>query len=288
MQSIQMQARAKINLTMDVLYRREDGYHQVDALMQSISLCDVLTLEKGASLELSIEGDLPVDQDNLILRAARMLAEDAGIAPYARLHLVKHIPVAAGLGGGSADAAAVLLGLNRMWGLEYPMDRLLALGAKLGADVPFCMLGGCRRATGIGTDLEAVHRALPLYAVILKPCQGLLTKDIFEGLRLGKDTHHPNTKGAVRAVERGDMRALIGCMGNVLESAAVPLRPAILEAMEDLLTAGAQHARMSGSGPTVFGLFDGQEKATEAAVCLQAKYAECFAVQGVDEGVKFI
>lgn len=288
MQSIQMQARAKINLTMDVLYRREDGYHQVDALMQSISLCDVLTLEKGAGLELSIEGSLPVEQDNLILRAARMLAEDAGIAPCARLHLVKRIPIAAGLGGGSADAAAVLLGLNQLWGLEHPMEHLLALGATLGADVPFCMLGGCRRATGIGTNLQAVHRVLPLYAVVVKPGQGLLTKDIFAGLRLDKDTRHPDTKGAVRAVERGDLRALIGCMGNVLESTAVPLRPAIFEAMRDMLAAGAQHARMSGSGPTVFGLFDGQEKAAEAAIRLQAKYAECFAVQGVDEGIKFI
>ena len=154
MRKLCMEARAKVNLTMDVLRRREDGYHEVDLLMQSVSLHDTLTIEESDELTLTIAGSLPVEDNNLVLRAARLLAQDAGIEPTGKMHLVKRIPVAAGLGGGSADAAAAFVGLNQLWGLEYPQEKLLAIGAKLGADVPFCIAGGCCRATGIGTVLE--------------------------------------------------------------------------------------------------------------------------------------
>ena len=131
-----MQARAKVNLTVDVLRRRADGYHEVDLLMQSVSLCDTLRLREAEDLELTIEGALRPDPQNLILRAARLLAEDAGIAPRAKIALEKHVPVAAGLGGGSGDAAAALVGLNALWDLQYPPERLQALGARLGAEPP--------------------------------------------------------------------------------------------------------------------------------------------------------
>lgn len=191
-----MQARAKVNLTVDVLRRRADGYHEVDLLMQSVSLCDTLRLREAEDLELTIEGALRPDPQNLILRAARLLAEDAGIAPRAKIALEKHVPVAAGLGGGSGDAAAALVGLNELWNLQYPPERLQALGARLGADVPFCIAGGCQRATGIGTDLAPVRSRLPLHLVILKPCEGLLTKEIFGALDLAKVSRHPDTAGA--------------------------------------------------------------------------------------------
>ena len=163
MRKMCLQARAKVNLTMAVLRRRPDGYHDVDLLMQSVSLHDELTIEESDALVLTIEGNLPVEDNNLVLRAARLLAQDAGIEPKAKMHLKKRIPVAAGLGGGSADAAAAFVGLNELWGLAYPPEKLLAIGAKLGADVPFCIAGGCRRATGIGTDLENVESKLPLH-----------------------------------------------------------------------------------------------------------------------------
>lgn len=283
-----LQARAKVNLTVDVLRRREDGYHEVDLLMQSVSLCDTLRIRPASTLELTIDGNLRVENDNLILRAARLLAEDAGIAPHACMYLKKYVPVAAGLGGGSGDAAAALVGLNRLWGLDYPMERLLELGARLGADVPFCIAGGCQRATGIGTVLEAVPSALPLHLVILKPCEGLLTREIFQGLRLNETLHHPDTPGAARAMQAGDVQALIACMGNVLESVALARQPGIADAMEALMQRGALHARMSGSGSAVFGLFDSREKAAEVAVELKRRYAECFAAESVDQGVKFI
>ena len=283
-----LQARAKVNLTVDVLRRRADGYHDVDLLMQSVSLCDTIRLREAQSLELTIEGALRAEKDNLILRAARLLAEEAGIAPRAELVLEKHVPVAAGLGGGSGDAAAALVGLNELWNLHYPLGRLQELGARLGADVPFCIAGGCQRATGIGTDLAPVRSRLPLYLVILKPCEGLLTKEIFEALDMTAVTAHPDTAGAARAMEAGSVRDLIACMGNVLETVAVVRRPAIARAIEELLARGALHARMSGSGSAVFGLFPAWEQAVETAVELKRVYSECCAAQSVDAGVKFL
>lgn len=283
-----LQARAKVNLTVDVLRRRADGYHEVDLLMQSVSLCDTLRLREAEDLELTIEGALRPDPQNLILRAARLLAEDAGIAPRAKIALEKHVPVAAGLGGGSGDAAAALVGLNALWNLQYPPERLQALGARLGADVPFCIAGGCQRATGIGTDLAPVRSRLPLHLVILKPCEGLLTKEIFGALDLAKVSRHPDTAGAARAMEAGDVHSLIACMGNVLESVALERQPGIADALALLRGRGALHARMSGSGSAVFGLFDSWERAAETAVDLKRVYPECCAAQSVDVGVKFL
>ena len=256
--------------------------------MQSVSLCDTLILRRGESLSLTIDGGLPVEDNNLILRAARLLAQDAGVEPCAQMHLEKRVPVAAGLGGGSGDAAAALAGLNVLWGLHYPQERLQALGAKLGADVPFCLAGGLQRATGIGTVLTPVQNRLPLHFVILKPCQGLLTKEIFGALRLDRVARHPDTPGAARAMERGDADALIRCMGNVLETVAVPRQPEIEKAMGELMDLGARHARMSGSGSAVFGLFDSREAAAQAAQRLKTRYAECFAAESETCGVKFI
>ena len=288
MRKLCMEARAKVNLTMDVLRRREDGYHEVDLLMQSVSLHDTLTIEESDELTLTIAGSLPVEDNNLVLRAARLLAQDAGIEPTGKMHLVKRIPVAAGLGGGSADAAAAFVGLNELWGLDYPLEKLLAIGAKLGADVPFCIAGGCCRATGIGTVLEEVKSALELHLVILKPCEGLLTKEIFGGLKLNEQTKHPDTPGAAKAAEAGDVEALIACMGNVLETPAMARRPQIARALEELEELGALHARMSGSGSAVFGLFADEAAAAHAAEVLGKQYRECFACESVADGVKFL
>ena len=288
MREYSLQARAKVNLTMDVLRRRPDGYHEVDLLMQSVSLCDTLQVSQSDRLTLEIEGDLPVSDDNLVLRAARLLAEHARLEPRATLRLVKRIPVAAGLGGGSADAAAALVGLNQLWQLELPQRELLVLGARLGADVPFCIAGGCCRATGIGTELQRADSRLALHLVILKPCEGLLTREVFGGLVLDGFTHHPNTPGAFEAAQAGDVDALIRCMGNVLEGPAMAKRPQIAQALGELTALGALHARMSGSGSAVVGLFDSQERAAQAALQLRRSYSECYAAQSVSEGVQFV
>jgi 4-diphosphocytidyl-2-C-methyl-D-erythritol kinase len=219
-------------------------------------------------------------------QAASLFFERTRLQGGADIVLKKNIPFPAGLGGGSADAAAAFVGLNQLWGLDYPLEKLLTIGAKLGADVPFCIAGGCRRATGIGTELENVESTLPMHLVILKPCEGLLTKEIFGGLTLNEQTKHPDTAGAAKAVEAGDMDALIACMGNVLETPAMARRPLIGQALEELMAQGALHARMSGSGSAVFGLFKDEAAAQRAAEALQGKYAECFAAHTVKDGVK--
>ncbi len=287
-QEICLQARAKVNLTLDVLGRRADGYHEVDLLMQSVSLCDTLRLRRAQTLTLSIEGALRSEPDNLILRAARLLAAQAGIEPRAEIALEKHVPVAAGLGGGSADAAAALVGLNELWGLKYPAETLRELGARLGADVPFCVSGGCQRARGIGTALTAVRSRLPLHLVIVKPCEGLLTREIFAALDRSGPVQHPDTDGAVAAMEAGDLASLCARLGNALEPVAAARRPGIVQALEALRQRGALGARMSGSGSAAFGLFDAWEKAAQAAVELKRLYPECCAAQSVPDGVKFL
>ena len=265
-----IQAYAKINLTMDVLRRRGDGYHDVDLLMQSVSLCDTLALRPADALSLRIKGDLPASVDNLVLRAARALQEAAGVSQGADMALEKRIPVAAGLGGGSADAAAALVGLNTLWGLGLPVPSLLEIGAKLGADVPFCIVGGLARATGIGCDVQPLTSALPLHMVIVKPCEGLLTRDVFCALQLNASTRHPDTEGAIRAMRLGSLDALCTCMGNVLEPVSAAVRPEIERAIARLRELNACQARMSGSGPAVFGLFANQRD----AACAQAALIE--------------
>ena len=286
MEKFKLLANAKVNLTMDVLCRRQDGFHDVDLLMQSVSLHDELTFVDADDLRLTIEGGLPVEDSNLVLRAARLLGEEYGVVPRGHVHLVKNIPVAAGLGGGSADCAAALIGFARLWGIKASLEKLAALGGRLGADVPFCVLGGTQRCEGIGTNLTRVESKLPLHLVIVKPCEGLLTRDIYQSLRFTEDMRHPDTEGAIRAVESGSLSALLPCMGNVMEPISVEKRPAIAEAISELEEQGAVLARMSGSGSAVFGLFETKEGAEKAARGLSVKYMECFAAESVKFGVK--
>ncbi len=286
MEKFTLRAYAKVNLTMDVLRKRQDGYHDVDLLMQSVSLYDTLTFEDADDLLLTIEGGLPVEDNNLVLRAARKLSEIAGIAPHGHVHLVKNIPVAAGLGGGSADCAAALVGFARLWGLPYSLEELAGIGAPLGADVPFCVPGGTKRCIGIGTELENVESKLPLHLVIVKPCEGLLTREIYESLRFTEDMKHPSTSGAIQAVEAGKLSALLPCMGNVMEPISVEKRPGIARAIAELRQQGAVMARMSGSGSAVFGLFETKETAENAADVLAKKYEQCFAAESVPCGVE--
>ena len=285
-------AFAKVNLTLDVLGKREDGYHDLQSVMQTISIRDDVEIDVGTgkpwTLSCSRE-DLPQDEDNLAWKAAKVFCDTLKIDPDGiAIRITKRIPSGAGLGGGSADAAAALVGLNQLWQLELPQRELLALGARLGADVPFCIAGGCCRATGIGTELQRADSKLALHLVILKPCEGLLTREVFGGLVLDGFTHHPNTPGAFEAAQAGDVDALIRCMGNVLEGPAMAKRPQIAQALGELTALGALHARMSGSGSAVFGLFDSQERAAQAALQLRRRYSECYAAQSVSEGVQFV
>ncbi len=266
MQEYSLQARAKVNLTMDVLRRRPDGYHEVDLLMQSVSLCDTLTVRESDGLSLDIEGDLPVADDNLVLRAARLLAQEAGIEPRAEVLLVKRIPVAAGLGGGSADCAMTLIALNRLWNLRLPLRTLQQIGLKLGADVPFCLQQGMARAEGVGEILTPLESPPMIPLVMVTPGGGLSTPAVFKAWSAG---NYPMSRidnlalaGALKARDFARAQAL-SC--NDLETPAIALMPEIGALIDRFRSLGAAFVRMTGSGSTVFAAFESEEAARRAA-----------------------
>ena len=275
-QPMEIRARAKINWSLDVVGKRPDGYHLLDGIMQPLALHDTLLIREGDGLALEIEGapQLSPGDDNLILRAARALQKESGTALGARVTLRKRIPMGAGLGGGSADCAAALRGLNAFWGLGLPRETLFALAAGLGADVPFCLADTPCRAQGIGERLTPLPcgRTFPL--VLIQPCEALSTREGFAAYHQ-TDIPSPDTPGAADALRAGDLAAMDRCAGNVLESASIPLRPQIRSAKDDLLSSGAALARMTGSGSVVFGAFEDADAARRAHAALQKKYAVC-------------
>ncbi len=261
---MRIRAAAKINLALNVFGRRTDGYHDVDMIMQSVSLYDELEISPSDSLSLSVSGDAPATQDNLVLRAALALQRAVHRPIGAQIALTKNIPTAAGLGGGSADAAAALVGLNALWNARLSVDELCALGASLGADVPFCIRGGTMRATGIGTDLTSLPPPPGMGLLLVKPCDGIATREIYRAFRLGLSHDLPDIPRMIDALHAGNLAEVVSSLGNALESAAFPMRPEIAETIYHLIGQGALGARMSGSGPTVFGIYPDEGAATAA------------------------
>ena len=267
---MRIEARAKINWTLDITGQREDGYHLMDMLMQSVTLHDTVTLTPAEEITLSCGGSplLPADERHLALRAARTLQAHCAIRQGAAIHVEKRIPVGAGMGGGSADAAAVLAGLNRMWQTGLTQPELEALGLTLGADVPFCLRGGLTRTQGIGeimTDLPC-GRCWPL--VVIQPCDGLSTKEIFTAYH-SEETHlRPDNGMASDALAAGDSQALNEAMGNVMQPVSTLRRPEIAHAIAELRRCGAFAAQMTGSGSAVFGAFTDEAAADAAAASL--------------------
>ncbi|MBO4926549.1 MAG: 4-(cytidine 5'-diphospho)-2-C-methyl-D-erythritol kinase [Clostridia bacterium] len=284
---MKIQARGKINWTLDVVGRRADGYHLLDMLMQPIALHDTLSILPADGLSLTVEGapGLSVGGDNLILRAARALQKEFGVSSGARIALTKRIPMGAGLGGGSADAAAALKGLNALWGLGADLAALCRIGEGLGADVPFCLHDAPRRAQGIGERLTPIEsRAFPL--VLVQPCAALSTKEVFAAYHASPDIAPPDTEKAARALAEGDLSALRDCAGNVLEGASIPLRPQIAQAKNALYAHGAAFSQMTGSGSVVFGAFDGMEAAARAYDALRQQYAVCILTETALESAR--
>ena len=267
-------ARGKINWTLDIVGRREDGYHLMDMLMQPVTLADEVTLHKADSLALSCGGwpRLAPREDNLALRAARALQDAPGCRLGAAIHVEKHVPVGAGMGGGSADAAAVLFGLNRLWGTGLSAGELERIGLTLGADVPFCLRGGLTRTTGVGEIMENLpcKRSFPL--VVVQPCRGLSTGAVFQAYHAAGETRRPDNDAARLALEGGDMPGLCGALANVLEPVSRNMRPEIGQAVDALREAGAMAALMTGSGSAVFGVFDEPVLASEAARALRGRW----------------
>ncbi|MBO5302991.1 MAG: 4-(cytidine 5'-diphospho)-2-C-methyl-D-erythritol kinase [Lachnospiraceae bacterium] len=267
MDNIKVKALAKINLGLDVLRKREDGYHEVRMIMQTIHLFDQLEIAKTKEPGIFITTNLdflPTNENNLIYKAAKLLQDTCGITDGVSVDLKKHIPVAAGMAGGSTDAAAVLYGMNEIFSLGLKRQELMDLGVKIGADVPYCLMRGTALAEGIGEKLKSLPPAPKCPVLIAKPAVGVSTKYVYENLKLDENTVHPNIDAQLTAIREGDLRALADNMGNLLETVTIPQNPVIDDIKRCMIGNGALNAMMSGSGPTVFGLFEDEETAKAA------------------------
>lgn len=271
MDLMQLRAMAKINLGLDVVRKREDGYHEVRMIMQTIRMFDRVTVYRIPEPEIRISSNLhflPVNENNIAYKAARMMLESQPVRGGVSISLQKRIPVAAGMAGGSADAAAVLYAMNRIFYMGYTLEELMDFGLRLGADVPYCLMRGTALAEGIGEELTRLLACPPCYVVIAKPAISVSTRFVYENLRLDETTRHPDIYGLADAICRQDLYGMLPYMGNVLESVTIPAYPIIGEIKERFMENGALISLMSGSGPTVFALFDNYEMALRAKEAL--------------------
>ena len=264
---IKKSAPAKINLTLDVTGLRDDGYHLVRMVMQSVSLCDELVMEKLSEDRIMLtcsRSDLETDESNLVCKAAALFKESCHIKEGVKIHLVKHIPLAAGLAGGSSDAAATLKGLNDLFEAGLSEKQLMGLGEKIGADVPYCIMGHTALAEGIGEKLSPLKEIPDCRILLAKPVTGVSTGGVYKALDALSGYEHPDTEGMLEAIEKGDLKGICERLCNVLELVTAEKLPLIKELKERMLEEGAIGALMSGSGPTVFGVFDDPDKAEKA------------------------
>lgn len=270
---IRIEAMAKINLGLDVLRKRPDGYHEVKMIMQSIDLHDDLELEEteeeGIHLTCSVE-ELPADGSNLIWKAAELLMKEKEVKNGVKIHLTKRIPMAAGMAGGSADAAATMLAVNELFSLGFTKKELMDRAVRIGADVPYCIMGGTALSEGIGEILSPLPDMPDCWILIAKPDIDVPTAFVYKNLRAAELTWHPDIDGMMQALKDGSLEGITERLGNVLETVTIPAHPVIREIKELMLQSGAMNALMSGSGPTVFGIFNAYEKAEAARVRMEA------------------
>ena len=271
MKEISVKALAKINLGLDVVRRREDGYHEVKMVMQTIHLFDRLEMKKtagGITMTTNLSF-LPTNENNLVYKAAKLLMDEFQIRDGIDVKLHKYIPVAAGMAGGSTDAAAVLYGMNRMFELGLSKEELMQRGVKIGADVPYCIMRGTALAEGIGEQLTALPPMVKCPILIAKPQISVSTKFVYENLKLDEHTQHPDIDALIQNIRTKDLPAIAGSMGNLLETVTAKKYPEIEKIKELMRENGALNAMMSGSGPAVFGLFDELETAKMAAAIVR-------------------
>lgn len=258
MEHLIKKAYGKLNLSLDIVGKRTDGYHLVRMIMQTVNLYDVLeftkTTEPGIILTTN-RSDLPTNQDNLIYRAVSLLMKNYSIQQGVRIHLEKHIPVAAGMAGGSADCAATLSGINTLFSLGLSTEELIKLGTSLGADVPYCLLGGTALSEGIGEILTPLPDVPSCKVLLVKPAIDISTKWVYTTLDWKSLTSHPDVDGMISDLNTRNLVGISKKLSNVLETVTIPAHPIIQNIKETLLELGADNSLMSGSGPTVFGLF---------------------------------
>ena len=261
-------AYAKINIGLDVLRRRNDGYHEVRMIMQTVDIYDDLLFEKTKQPGIVLRTDheeLPIDGDNLVCKAAALLFREKGINEGVKITLTKRIPIAAGMAGGSSDAAAAMRGLNELFQMGYSTKELQELGVKLGADIPYCIVGGTMLSEGIGEILTPLPAPPDCFLVVAKPDINVSTGFVYGNLRADMLTEHPDIDGMIEALNMGSLKGITDRLGNVLETVTTKEYPVIEELKALLCNRGAQNALMSGSGPTVFGIFTDRSLAEAAA-----------------------
>ena len=270
---ITLNAYAKINLSLDVVGRLANGYHEVRMIMQTVGIHDTLTFEKteGEIVLSSDAGELPLGEDNLIYKAARLVKETYGISGGVKVHLEKRIPVAAGMAGGSTDAAATLKAMNLLYDLGLSEEALCGLGVKLGADVPYCIMGGTALSEGICEVLTKLAPMPKCVLLVAKPDINVSTKEVYQALDSQSVPWHPDVDGMRQAIEEGRLEGIYSRLGNVLETVTVAKHPIVSEIKQEMLGNGALGSLMSGSGPSVFGIFDDEEKARAAGECIKKK-----------------
>lgn len=266
MEQIRVKAYAKVNLGLDVIRRRTDGYHEVKMIMQTIDLYDDLNISKTKDQKISITSNLkflPVDENNLVYKAAKLFLDTCKISEGIAVDLKKHIPVAAGMAGGSSDAAAVLYGMNTLFQTGLTISRLMELGVKIGADVPYCLMQGTALAEGIGEKLTEIPSMIECPILVAKPGIHVSTAFVYGNLKL-ENIVHPDIDAQIAAIKAEDLKKTADCMGNVLESVTISKYPVVEEIKDCMKENGALNAMMSGSGPTVFGLFEDEKTAKTA------------------------
>lgn len=290
MNSISLKSRAKINLSIDVIGKREDGYHIVEMIMQTIDLYDDIKLKELEEDNIIIKSEcsyIPLNEDNIVYKAAKLIKEKMDIKKGIEIFIKKNIPVAAGMAGGSSNAAAVLVGLNELWELGLSKDELRDLGLKLGADVPFCIEGGTALAEGIGeklTYIKGINKDVNI--LVCKPDIFVSTKEVYQSLDIKNIEKRPDNKLLIEKLKNDDIVSVSNNMVNVLEE-VTSKKYSDIKVIEDIIAKnGAMGTMMSGSGPTVFGFFDNEEKAKRARVELLENYSQVYVVTSSEKGVE--
>ena len=272
MESITLKAMAKINLGLDVIRRREDGYHEVRMIMQTVGLYDELSFRRQKETSVLLTTNmraLPTDGHNLVVKTAELIRKEYGIREGLNVHLKKKIPMAAGMAGGSTDAAAVFVGMNELFGLGMTLERMQSLAVQIGADVPYCIQGGTALSEGSGEILTALPPAPDCFCIIAKPPIYVSTKFVYEHLQADKLEKHPDIDGIIDSIRAGSIRGVAERLENVLETVTEKEYPVIAQIKQFLRDRGALGALMSGSGPTVFALYDRKAEASAAYEALK-------------------
>lgn len=290
MNSITLKSRAKINLSIDVLGKRQDGYHLVEMIMQTIDLYDLIEINEKDNDQITIKStsdEIPLDCNNLVYKAANLIKKTFNINKGVEIHIKKNIPVAAGMAGGSSNAAAVLVGLNKLWNLNLSNQQLEKIGLKLGADVPFCINGGAVLALGIGEELTPIKGLTKDVCILVcKPDLFVSTKEVYECIDSKDIDKRPNNKFLIECLKNEETRQLAENMFNVLEGVTMDKHP-VIQQIKDIMTNNrALGAMMSGSGPTVFGLYENREDAVKCKAILEKQFKQTFVVACEEKGVE--